>query len=216
MAAQFRLDFNNLKNFAKEDFITSEANLEAFQIINEWPKWPQKFVLITGPEFSGKTHLANIWAVGSGAIFIDEKTKPEAVIENKNYILENLERIQNETCLFHLLNTIKEKNSFLLITSNKEINEIGFKLPDLTSRLKSISSFSIKEPDDFLMKALLVKQFSEKQITVSQEIINFLLSRLERSYKAINQIVDMVDTKALAEKREVTLPFVKTVLETLG
>lgn len=220
---QFPFEFTESISFAEDDFITSQANQNAFNYIQNWLSWGEgrysKLLILYGPRSSGKTHLSHIFAKLTKAKLIQTKdlfTKHpfELALNNKFLILEDLDIIKDcEEIIFHLINEVCEQSCYLLITSKVSPTEMKFKLPDLESRIKVIPSVSIDQPDDQLIHTLLVKRFSDKQIRISNDIINYLATHIERSFKEINSVVDYIDKKSMIEKRKVTISLVKEVLD---
>lgn len=199
--------------FSKEDFVVSPANQEAFQWIGQWPEWSVS--VICGPKGSGKTHLAHIWAERAGAAVQDAAALHEAFVPllPKACIIDNIDRLENENALFHALNYGKEHQKHMLLTSRIHPNHLPFALPDVMSRLRALPVFTLHTPDDTLVRALLTKQFADRQLRIGQEVIDFLMLRMERSYSAIQQAVDALDDASLEQQRTITIPFIRTVLE---
>jgi chromosomal replication initiation ATPase DnaA len=218
---QFPLEFSEYTSFAKDDFIISDANSNAFNYIQNWITEEQaynKFLILYGPKNSGKTHLTHIFSNATEAKFIKTKdlfTKhPSEIVLDKNFlILEDLETLSDcETIIFHLLNEIAAHSCRILITSQVSPSALLFKLPDLKSRIKALPFVSINQPDDRLIRTLLTKRFADKQIRVSSEIINYLATHIERSFIEINNVINYIDKKSIIEKRNITLSLVKEVL----
>lgn len=205
--SQLNLGFSKNEDFSKQSFFVSDSNKDALSWIDKWPEWPAHSIIIYGPESSGKTHLATIWKEKSGAEFFDSKGT-----NNKNIVIENIETITDEKELFHIFNSVKEAGKFLLLTSSRNPKEIQFKLKDLESRIRSIPAIQIKLPGDDLLKSVLVKQLSDRQLKVDKEVVNYVLSRTERSYSSIKNFIEEVDRFSLEEKRNITIPLVKNIL----
>lgn len=198
--------------FAEENFFISPSNFDAHQLVMSWPHWPSHALLLVGPAGSGKSHLAHIWAVKSGASFISASaldTMPEL---KTPLLVEDIERLTSERALFHLFNYAKENNLSLLMTSALPAAQLPFTLPDLTSRLKATPAAIIGEADDALIAAAMRKQFSDRQLKVSEDVITYMLPRMERSLAAANTLIARLDEQALAEQRELTVPFIRRVL----
>ncbi len=208
---QFKFGFTAKPAFSVEDFVMSEANREAFSWIMEWPKWPGNALLLHGPESSGKTHLAHIWAAKSGAEFSNDAEKSALVVEN-------IESFANQEKLFHLINRMKEKTvngkgGWLLLTANVPAAQLPLTLPDLASRLKAIPSVVLNPPDDQLLKSVLMKLFSDRQLKVPAVAIDFILSRMDRSFPDAAVLVEKLDQLSAEEKRGITIPLVKRVMK---
>lgn len=196
-----------------DDFVVSESNAYAFSFLRSWPDWKSNIALIYGPPACGKTHLTRIWQNMTHARYIS----PVQIYSNDYnpancYILENIEQVHDEAAFFHFFNSVKEHNGFLLMTAYKIPSNLGIRLADLRSRLNAIPSFAILSPDDELLRTMFVKQFTDRQLKVEMEVINYLIARMERSFEFLYQMVDMLDKKALKERKNITIPFVKKVL----
>ncbi len=205
---QLPLMFEHFSEYLHGDFIVSNSNCFAYQAVMDYQNWPNKRLLLVGENGSGKTHLATIWQEMSGACLIkphmDWPTKPTAIL------VENLAHwMENEQKLLHLLNSIYESNSYLLITAS---TMPSFALPDLQSRLNSMHMMSIKPPDQALLKALIVKQLCDRQLQVKPEVLEYLCHNIERSFTSVQKLITAIDQLAMQEKRGVTLPLVKRIL----
>lgn len=215
MKSQETFDFGFDKPAFKEhDFIISESNKHAYAIINKWPDWDFNILLLYGPPASGKTHLCRIWQKKSDASHITAEDIYKNTLKNdKNYILENIEKVHDESSLFHFFNHMKEGNGFLLMTAKNNPQNLGIRLADLRSRINAVQSIGVANPDNELLSTIFVKNFSDRQLKVDMEVINYIISRMERSFEEIPRIVDMLDKQALKEKKNITIPFVRSVLE---
>ncbi|MEP3276086.1 MAG: DnaA/Hda family protein [Stappiaceae bacterium] len=202
----------------REDFLESAANKAAFDLIDAWPNWPSHVVLLAGPVGAGKTHLAEIWISkcdGQRMCASDLNDQSVAVlVENGPVALEDAdEQRVDQVALFHLINAIKEAGSYLLITSRSWPASWGITLPDLASRMRSATLIEVSEPDDALLRQVLVKLFSDRQLMIDSSVIEFLVTRMERSLQAAAEIVEAVDKHALSEGRAITRPVVGKVLD---
>lgn len=205
----------NLENTAidydAKDFIVSSCNLEAYKAVTGSITWPYNHLLIIGEEGSGKTHLTNIWHDKTDAKILKEGDDFQKHQNNySHFIFEDIESLGNEEYLFHLMNFCRN-NSFQLLLTSCTIPE--FILNDLRSRVNSIHKVIIKNPDDEMVKILLLKHFTDKQLKVSAEVIDFMITRIERSFKSVKQLVSAVDQLSLIEKRNITIPMVKQVIQ---
>lgn len=198
-----------------EDFVVSPANRYAYSLITNWPEnWNSNAVLIYGPSGSGKTTLAEIWKKKTAATFI----KPDDIYSGKlsgkkNYIIDDIEKVHDEVALFHFFNLVKERKGYILFTSCKHPQNLNIRLPDLKSRINAIPSAGLDNPDDELIRTLLLKNFVEHQLKVGMDVIDYMVMRIDRSFSVINNIVDILDRESLKEKKNITVPFVKNVLE---
>ena len=209
--------FNYDKNFKDEDFYVSKVNKHIFNLLNNWPKWEKNFLNISGERFSGKTHLVNIFLKKfKGIIFEAKSLKNENLSEIKiyqNIILENLDKNIDEKLIFTLLNIIEQDNKYLIITSKIPIVNINFGLDDLKSRTKNFLLQNIERPDDELMFALILKNLSDRQISLEKKLINYIIKRIDRSYSKIFDFIYKIDEISLKKKKSIDFKIIKDVLE---
>ena len=218
---QTSFDFPFSNQYLDEEFLLSESNIKAFNFILNYnlnDKNLPKIFAIYGKKNSGKTHLSYIWQRKVNAEFlnIDDLKDYEIannIEENNSYIIENIEKIKNQTVLFHIFNIIVEKNCNLMLTSSLDLKQIQYDFADLESRLKNIVSIKIKEPDTDFVKMLLIKQFANKQLFVEDQVIDYLAKNIDRDYEKIMQIAKLLEFYCFEEKRKITIPFVSDVLE---
>ena len=213
---QLALDLAHRPAFGAEDFFLSQSNEMAVKLIDDWPFWAQYGQLLIGPEASGKTHLVNVWLLCSHARVIEacelHETDLLDIQLDQSVCIENLHRGVNEETLFHLLNKINESGGQLLITSRIGIGELPLTLKDLRSRLLALPSISIMTPDETLLKAVMIKQFSDRQIEIEPELVEYLFKRMERSFQAVEQIVDDLDRGSLGTGRAITKVLARKIL----
>jgi chromosomal replication initiation ATPase DnaA len=213
MADQLKLEFASNPAFSESDFTVSASNLQAFSWIKKWPEWPGNGLLLHGPASSGKTHLAHIWRAKSGAKFFKAGDNISGILESEpSVIVEDIESLSAQENLLHLINHVKEKSGFLLLTAKASPGDLGFKLPDLNSRLMAMQSAPLELPDDALLKSVIAKLFSDRQLKISAEILEYLSQRIERSFKSADEIVEKIDRLSAAEKKNITIPLVRKVL----
>lgn len=208
--SQFALPLTLSPVFSKDNFYVSGCNRDAHQWIMRWPDWPAQALLLYGPSGAGKTHLGHIWAARADAARFETLPSPDALCGHA--LIENIDRLPDERKLLHLLNYAKEQRHALLLTASLPPAQLPFTLPDLTSRLKALPSAAIAAPDDEALTAVLRKQFADRQLKVGDDVIAFLLPRIERSFTALSGIVEKLDSQALAEQRNLTIPFIKRAL----
>ena len=210
---QLLLKFDLKQNYKDEDFYVSKSNFYAFKIINQWPKWEKNFLNICGEQFSGKTHLTNIFLKKFKGIKIEAKNfKDEDLKELKiheNIVLDNLDKDIDERLLYSLFNIIDQDNKFLIISSLIPVNKINFQLEDLRSRTKNCLVANIVKPDDELMFALILKNLSDRQISIDKKLINFIIKRIDRSYGKIFQFIYKIDEISLKKKNQLILKLLK-------
>lgn len=191
----------------RDNFLEGPANAAGLALIDSWPDWPNRVMLLLGAEGSGKSHLASIWAEQSGARSISAHTLTAAEVPGAlvtgALVIEDLKPPNfDERALFHLLNLAREEGAFLLMTARVPPTEV--ELRDLRSRLRAVPSVQLMPPDDHLFRALIVKFCADRQLAVDEAIVSYLTTRLERSYAAIRQTVELLDAEALRLGRPVT------------
>ncbi len=213
---QLIFNFKNKKNFNFDDFYVSKSNYYAYKIIEKWPKWEKNILNIYGEKYSGKSHLVDIFIEKNKAIKVDKIINDEnffkKVKTHENIVIDNLNPDIKEEILFSLFNIVDQDNKYLVINSNKPINEINFKLNDLKSRSKNCLFAKIEKPDDELMFALILKSFSDKQISVDKKVIDFIIKRIDRSYSKIFEFIYKIDELSLKKKRPINLKTIKELL----
>ena len=214
---QLLLDFDYKQNFKDDDFYVSQSNYYPFQLINKWPNWEKNFLNISGEKHSGKTHLTNIFLKKFSGIRIEANALNNENLKKiktyENIVLEDLDLHINEKIIYTLFNIIDQDNKFLLITSNKPISEINFKLDDLRSRTKNCLLAKIENPDDDLMFALILKNLSDRQITLDKKLIVFIIKRVERSYGKIFEFIYKIDKISLKKKKSIDFKIINEALE---
>lgn len=212
---QAPLDFPFRPSYRREDFIIAPCNQEAYQWIMAWPNWPDKVFYLHGPQGSGKKHLAHIWAAVSGARFLLQPDEVEKILsvtyQESAFVLDLALIALPEQAFFHLLNHIRENNKGLLIIANSAPKQLSYVLPDLNSRLAALPSAALKEPDEELITALIFKLFSDRQLQVSEDVVRYLLPRIERTFPAIHSIVEQIDEEALRLQQNITIPLIRDI-----
>ena len=210
------LRFSYEKNFKNEDFYVTRSNKHIFDLLNKWPKWEKNFLNINGENFSGKTHLVNIFLEKFKGISFNAKKFDNNDLKNikvhQNIILEDLTKNINEKLIFTLINIIEQDNKFLIITSKDPIVNIEFDLIDLRSRTKNFLLQNIEKPDDDLIYALLVKNFSDRQILIDKKLVNYTIKRIDRSYGKIFDFIYKIDEMSLKKKKPIDFKIIKEVL----
>ena len=213
---QLLLDFDYKTNFNEHDFYLSKSNFNAFNLINRWPDWDKKILNISGEKFSGKSHLANIFKLKSKAFLIKGNEIDNSIFKSiklhECIIIDDLEECNKEEILYSIFNLIDQDSKYLLINSLKPINEIKYRLPDLTSRSKNCLYAVIENPDDELLFAIILKNFSDRQIKIEKKIINFIISRIDRSYRKIDEFIYKIDELSLKKKKPINLKTIKEIL----
>lgn len=211
-ARQLPLELPHAVSFRRDDFLESTSNEAALALVERWPDWNTHAAGISGPHGSGKSHLASIWAERAGArsmpaSLLLKEDVPDALATGA-LVVENLRaKYFDESALFHLLNFARETGGSILFTTDGNFEHGIAALPDLASRLRAMPVAKLAAPDDALIAAVLVKLFADRQVAVDQELIAFLLPRMERSLAAARELVSQIDRAALAAGRPVTRAF---------
>jgi len=207
--SQLPLDLPLETRFEAEDFLISPSNEEAYHWIEKWPDWPDRVLLLTGPEASGKSHLAAVWADRSRAGIekagdITLERVPH-LVSSHALVIEDCDRSAlDEHAMFHLINAARERGTFLLLTARHGPMEWGLQTLDLISRLRLAPEAKIDQPDDALLKAVLFKLFIDRQLVIDTSIIRFIESRIERSIGAARDFVERLDREGLARGKPIT------------
>jgi chromosomal replication initiation ATPase DnaA len=213
---QLIIKFDYEQNFKDDDFYVSNSNKHIFKLLNQWPKWGKNFLNINGEKFSGKSHLAKIFIKKFQGIKLEANSLSEESLKmvklHENVILENLSKQINEKLFYSLLNIIDLDNKFIIITSEKPIVDIEFELSDLKSRAKNFLLQKIEKPDDELMFALILKNLSDRQISLDKKLIDFIIKRIDRSYGKIFDFIYKVDELSLKKKKPIDFKIIKEVL----
>ena len=210
------IKFDHESNMTNEDFYLSKSNKHIMELLNNWPKWEKNFLNINGEKFSGKSHLVNIFLKKFRGIRFDahqlDDSKLKEIKIHQNIVLENLDNTIDEKLFYTLFNMIDLDNKYLIVTSYKSIVDIEFKLNDLNSRAKNFLLQSIEKPDDDLVFALLVKNLSDRQISIEKKLINYVIKRIDRSYSKIFEFIYKIDEMSLKKKKSINLKIIKEVL----
>ncbi len=221
-AKQLVFELGHDVRLSEEDFLVSPSNGHAYAAIERWPDWSDRVLMLVGPEGSGKSHLAAIWAGRSGAAIVDAQELTPQIVANlatwDALVIEDVDRAGiDEATLFHLLNLIRERGVFTLITASRLPSVWGLKTADLLSRLRLAPSAELLPPDEPLLKAVLVKLFLDRQLTVDTGVVDYLALRLERSLARAGEIVTILDREALRCGRRITRVMAARILrKTIG
>ena len=210
------LSFDYDQNFKDQDFYVSKSNEYSFKLLNSWPKWEKNFVNLIGENFSGKSHLINIFLQNFKGIKITaSKITNDFLKEIKiyeNIIIEDLLESIDENLLFTLINNIEQDNKYLIVTSTKPVVDFKFKLQDLNSRSKNFLLSVIEKPGDDLMYALILKNLSDRQISIDKRLIDFIIKRISRSYGKISDFIYKIDEISLKRKKPIDFKIIKEAL----
>ena len=211
------IKFDYDKNFRDDDFYVSKSNKHVYDLLNKWPKWEKNFLNISGENFSGKSHLVNIFLKKFKGIKIESNLLNNDFLKKikiyENIVLENLTQKIDEKLFFTLCNIIEQDNKYLIVTSNKSIVDLDFNLDDLKSRSKNFLLQNIEKPDDDLIFALILKNLSDRQISLDKKLIDYVIKRIDRSYGKIIDFIYKIDEVSLKKKKSIDF---KTIKEVLG
>ncbi|NOX39930.1 MAG: chromosomal replication initiator DnaA [Alphaproteobacteria bacterium] len=224
MSEQLIFDLPARSAFGRDDFFVSPANALALQGVDNWRDWPLGRAVLVGAAGCGKTHLAHVWQSETGARVIDAKNMSALLSGDfaniACLVVEDIDRlagqIEAERALFHLVNMAQAQDVHLLMTSATAPARLDIGLADLKSRLEATQLVAMEAPDDALLSALLIKQFSDRQLLVNPAVITYMLGRMERSARSAQALVSVLDRQALAQKRAITRAMAGEVLDKLG
>ncbi|MGH7004032.1 MAG: DnaA regulatory inactivator HdaA [Alphaproteobacteria bacterium] len=213
---QLPLDLGHEPGYSRDDLIVSAANMAAVDMVDRWPGWISPVVILAGPTGSGKTHLAAVWKAEAGATVVDSRTIAAAAGKAGPFLIDDIGSGPiDDAGLFHLINSVRQNGTSLLMTSRAWPANWPVTLPDLASRLKAAATVEIGEPDDVLLSGVLYKLFADRQIAIDPHVIGFLVSHIERSLSTANRIVDRLDRAALENKSKITRALAASVVTAL-
>lgn len=219
MSEQLIFNFPFKKSYSSQDFYVAKNNFNAFKLIESWPKWSSRFVNIFGPRGCGKTHLANILMNKIQCILVPAKKIDEKVLSKYKtkecLIIDDFEKNIKEELLYSIINMAFQDNKYLIISSPISLKKFKIKLKDLNSRFTSFIDVGINLPTDDLIRVILTKNFSDKQIQISEKNIEYILKNIDRSYEKINFFTDSIDKLSLAKAKPINLQLIKKVLAKL-
>lgn len=206
---QLALALPHAESLTRDNFMEGPANEAGLALIESWPDWPNRIMLLVGPEGSGKSHLAAIWAERSGARATSAHTLTPASVPGAlatgALVVEDLKPAEfDDRAMFHLLNLAREDGAYVLITARLAPAAFEIELRDLKSRLRAVPVVSLLPPDDLLFRGLILKFCADRQLNIDESVVSYLATRIERSYAAARQAVDLLDTEALRLGRPVT------------
>jgi chromosomal replication initiation ATPase DnaA len=214
---QLALDLEQRPALGREDFLVTASNAAAVALVDQWPSWPSHAAMIIGPPGTGKSHLAEVFRQRSQALAITARNLQivdvPTLLQSKSLVLEDCDQGPvDERAMFHALNLAKQDRCHLLLTARVPFQGWSLKLPDLVSRLQAVPSLTMLLPDDALLRGVLVKHFSDRQIAVGEKAITYLAQRMPRSLDAARTIVMEIDRQAMAEHADITRSFITRVL----
>ena len=215
---QLIFKFPFAKKYYEQDFFVSSNNFSAFKLIESWPNWPGKWLNIFGITGSGKTHLAKILEKKIKKIkLVDAKNINDRTIEELNYldclIIDSFKNNVDEKLFYSILNQSRQLENYILINSHQSLNKMKFKLIDLNSRIRSFIFFGIELPTDDLLKVIISKTLSERQINVSPKISDYIINNVERSYEKMFKFLKDVDELSLSTGKSININLIKKILK---
>ena len=210
------IKFTHEKNLKDSDFFVSKSNKHVHDFLLSWPNWEKNLVNICGENFSGKSHLINIFIKKFKGVIFNADTFDNDDLSSldihQNIVLENLNNEINEKLIYTLINIVEQNDKYLIITSYRSISEFNFNLNDLKSRAKNFLIQDIQKPDDELIFALLIKNLSDRQITIEKKLVNYIVKRIHRSYSKIFDFIYKIDEMSLKKKKSININLVKEIL----
>jgi len=209
---QYALPLPHATHYTEENFLISPCNEAAWAMVHRWPHWTSHAMILSGIPGSGKSHLSHIWATKARATIFSAGSLPKEP-EPGNWLVEDLETLADPRALLHLYNYTSETKGNLLITTTKPPSQLTIPLPDLSSRLLATPLATIEAADDAVLAAAMRKQFADRQLKVEEDVIAYVLPRIERSFTHIQNIVARIDETALQTHKNITVPFVRKLLE---
>jgi len=206
---QLAFTLPHAESLTRDNFLEGPANAAALALIDAWPEWPSRTMMLVGPEGSGKSHLAAIWADESGARStaahaLSAADVPDALTTGALVVEDLRPREVDERALFHLLNLAREQAAFVLMTGRISPSAMEVDLRDLGSRLRALPTVSLSPPDEQLFRALIVKFCADRQLAIDESVVSYLVSRIERSTAAARRAIEFLDSEALRQGRPVT------------
>lgn len=202
---QLALALDHAESYAREDFLAGPSNESALALIDAWPDWPARAIALVGPEGSGKTHVATIWAAAAGARVVAARSLGEAdlraALATGALVIEDAEHIGDERALFHLINMAREDGSFLLFTARTVPTLWPVAVADVVSRLRAMPVVAMQTPDDAMLRGVIVKLAADRQLQLDESVVGYLSNHIERSFAAARAAVIALDREALRQGR---------------
>jgi len=205
---QLALALEHAESYAREDFLSGPSNEDALALIDCWPDWPANAIALVGPEGSGKTHLATIWAAAAGARVVSAHALDESglrpALATGALVIEDAATVSDERALFHLINLAREENAYLLFTARTPPATWSIATPDVASRLRAMPVVTLQAPDDAMLRAVIVKLAADRQLALDESVVSYLSTHIERSFAAARSAVIALDNEALRRGRPPT------------
>ena len=222
---QLAFDFSHRPSLSGEDLIVAPCNQTAVAWVDSWPSWPAPALVVHGPAGCGKTHLASVWQARAAALRLElPQAEPFdlhlALGDAAAMVVEDVDRWVGTAIaqqqLFHLYNMVAERRGHLMLTARRSPSQWPMALADLRSRIAAAPAVAIDLPDQDMVGALMVKLFADRQLKVGEDVLAFLLARMDRSFDAARRLVAALDAAALQARRNVTVPLASEVLRRVG
>ena len=203
--------------YYEQDYYVSSNNFSVYRLIESWPNWSEKWVNIFGPVGCGKTHLSNILKkkIDSALILDAEEVDNEKLLKFEKLdclIIDNYKKNIEEKLFYSILNQSKQQDNFVVINSILPIKDINFELTDLESRARSFLNLGIKLPTDDLLRVIISKSFSDKQIEITPKISEYIIKNIERSYEKVFKFIKEIDDLSLSSGKSININLIKKVL----
>ncbi|MGB7036098.1 MAG: DnaA/Hda family protein [Xanthobacteraceae bacterium] len=202
---QLALALDHAESYARDDFLAGPSNESALVLIDAWPDWPARAVALVGPEGSGKTHLATIWAAAAGARVVSARSlgdvDPRAALTTGALVIEDAHGVNDERALFHLINMAREDGAFLLFAARTLPSLWPAAIADVISRLRAMPVVAVRTPDDALLRGVIVKLAADRQLQLDEGVVGYLSNHIERSFAAARAAVIALDREALRQGR---------------
>jgi len=222
MSQQLSFELPAKTALGREDFFVSPANAHAVAMVEGWQNWPSRKLALIGPSGAGKTHLVHVWAAAASARIVSATTLPQLdipTLASGNVAVEDVPMIagnaEAEVALFHLHNLALAEGNSLLMTAHQAPARWGLILPDLKSRMEGTASVIVESPDDELLSAVLMKLFTDRQLSPTPDTIPYLVRRIDRSFDMARQVVAALDDASLSQGRDITRKLAGEVLDGL-
>ena len=203
-------------NYFEEDFFVSENNFSAYKLIESWPKWSSRYINIFGPSGCGKTHLVNILKKKINSFFIKASELSDSSLSliklKECLIIDDYKNNINEKLFYSVLNQSQQINQYVIVNSLEPIKAMVIQLEDLKSRFDNFINVGIDLPTDNLIRVILTKNFSDKQVNISAKLLEYILKNINRSYADISDLIDKVDSISLSAGKAININLIKKAL----